>query len=233
MTFLQKPLAWITPRLEKLHGRLMSRLRRHLGINVVRVFERELGQAARIESSCPSLECRVLSEAETEAHCGDAELELNQAFIRAAYANGGVCLGAFAEGRMVGYNWLAYSVTLIAEGVCVEFGPVFRYSYKSFVRPAYRGRRIVQALHYLADQPALRAGRTRAMNFVHTDNLSSIASLEHAGSRTVGYAAFVRCFGLVLSLSSAGAKRCGVRFCALRSKPRAGIRFGTRPAWRQ
>ena len=192
----------------------MSRLRRHLGLNVVRVFERALGQAACIESPCPDLECRVLSEADAADQCGDAELELDEAFVHAAYANGGVGLGAFVAGRLVGYNWLAYAPTPIAEGVCVEFGPALRYSYKSFVRPAYRGLRIVQALHHLADQPALRAGRTRAMNFVHTDNLPSIASLERAGSRAAGYALFLRCFGRVLSFSSAGARRCGVRFIA-------------------
>ena len=213
----------------------MSRLRRHLGINVVRVFERELGRAARIDSACSNLECHVLSEAEAVGQCGDAELELNEGFVRAAYANGGVCLGAFVEGRMVGYNWLGYSATLIAEGVCVEFGQALRYSYKSFVRPAYRGRRIVQALHRLADEPALQRGRKFAMNFVHTDNLPSIASLEHAGSRTVGYALFARCFGSVLSFSSTGARRRGIRFCSPRpasasARPPRRL-FGGRPGF--
>jgi ribosomal protein S18 acetylase RimI-like enzyme len=204
--------------LRRLHVALMTRLRSRLVL--VRVFERELGRAARIESACRDLECRVMTEAQALAHCADAELELREDLVRTAYGAGGVCLGAFSGARLVGYNWLAYSSTLIASGVCVGFAPQFRYSYKSFVLPAYRGQRIVQALHALADDAELRRGRTRAMNFVESDNYPSIASLERAGSRTAGYAVYLRLFGSIVSLGSPGARRCGVRFFAP-PRPRA------------
>lgn len=190
---------------------LLSRLRRHFGINVVQVMERELGQAAASPfRGQDGIECRVLSEQETLAFATDPALELNAAWVRAAFAGGGVCLGAVHAGRLIAYTWLAYVDTQYAKRVWVRVGGAFRYSYKSFVRLEHRGRRIIQALHALADRPDLRGGRRYALNFVDAANPASFAALRRAGSRTIGYVGYAKCFGRLLAVRSPGVRRAGI-----------------------
>lgn len=194
---------------------LASRMRRYLGINVVRVLQRELGCAALGYVAQPrcarNIECRVLSEQEALGFASDPQLELTPPWVRNAYAGGGVCIAAIESGRLLGYTWLAFGVTRYAGGVSIRFDGRFRYSYKSFVRPECRGQRIAQALHALADRPDLRRGRSYALNFVELDNHPSLAALERAGSRTLGYAAYAKCFGMVVAVRSPAVKRAGIQ----------------------
>ena len=199
---------------------LASRMRRYLGINVVRVLQRELGIAAlgyAAHRPCArNIECRVLSEQEALQFANDPQLELTPAWVRNAYGGGGVCIGAIDSGRLIGYTWLAFGVTRYASGVSIRFDSRFRYSYKSFVLPAFRGQRIAQALHALADHPDLRRGRSYALNFVELDNHPSRAALERAGSRTLGYAAYAKCFGMVVAVRSPALKRAGIHLYGAR-----------------
>jgi hypothetical protein len=192
--------------------KLLSWLRRYAGMHFLRVLQRELGAAAPATCTRPGIECRVLSEYEVLEFAHDPALELAPGWICNAYANGGVCLGAIEGGRLVGYTWLAFCDTRFARGVCVGFDAQFRYSYKTFVRPEYRGARISPALHALADCPELRRGRCRAINLVEADNRASRLALERAGSRTLGYAIYFRCFGMLIVLRSAALRRAGVGF---------------------
>ena len=192
--------------------KLVSWMRRYLGVNVLRVLQRDLGGAASLPCGRPNLECRVLGEYEALAHALDPQLELRQEWVRNAYAQGGVCLGALEDGRLLGYTWLAYGDTRYTGGVWVQLGARFRYSYKSFVRPECRGQRIAQALHALADQSELRRGRCFAMNLVELDNCSSFAALQRAGSRSIGYAGYAKCFGLLLTFRTPGVARAEIRF---------------------
>lgn len=192
---------------------LASCLRRYAGVHFLRVLQRELGVAAAKAPCAPAgIECRVLGEHEVLEFGVDPALELDPAWICNAYANGGLCLGAVENGRLLGYTWLAFRDTRFARGVWIGFDPQLRYSYKTFVRPEYRGQRIAPALHALADRPELRRGRQRAINLVECDNRASRIALERAGSRTLGYAAYARCFGLLIALRSPGLRRAGVGF---------------------
>lgn len=191
---------------------LLSRMRRYFGINVLQVLQRELGEtAASAACGLGGVECRVLSEPETLAYATDPALELKAGWVRDAFARGGVCLGAVHAGRLIAYTWLAYADTQYTKRVWIRFDGAFRYSYKSFVRPEHRGQRIVQALHALADHPLLRCGRRRALNLVDLDNHASFAALRRAGSRTIGYVGYAKCFGRLLVLHTPGARRAGIR----------------------
>lgn len=192
--------------------RLLRRLRRHFGANLVCVLRRELGMAAYVPCVRPDLECRVLNEEQTLAAASDPELELDPGWVRAACARGAVCLGAFSGSRLVGYNWLAFGDTPYSAGVWVSIGPVYRYSHKTFVRPECRGQRISQALHLLADRPDLRRGRRFAVNFVNADNDASLAALRRAGSERIGYVAYAECFGTLIAVRSPHVKHAGIRF---------------------
>ena len=189
---------------------IFSWIKRYLGVSVDRVMKRELGGAAQPPGERPGLECRVLNEAEVLDFACDPELELSEARVRDAYAAGNLCLGAIEGGVLLGYTWLAYGDTRLSDGVWVGFGPEFRYSYKTFVRPAHRGQRIVQALHALADSQELRRGCAFALDVVAVNNLPSLAALRRTGSVPVGHAVYARCFGLLLVLRSPGLMRAGI-----------------------
>jgi GNAT superfamily N-acetyltransferase len=191
--------------------KLLPRLRRYLGMNVVILMRRALAGEAR--ACAPAeVECRPLSEAEALAFAADPQLELSEQWIHDAYARGCICLGALARGELLGYTWLAFGDTPYEEDLWIRFDERLRYTHKSFVRPECRGRRIMQALQALADRPELRRSRHFAVAFVNADNHASLAAFERSGSRRIGFIAYLKCFGAVLAFRSPGAKRTGVTF---------------------
>jgi hypothetical protein len=194
--------------------RLLPRARRYLGMNFLHVMQHDVGAASRAAGAPRKVECRELSEDEVLAFAADPALELDPQWVRGAFARGAVCLGALQNGRLLGYNWLAYGDTAYAAGVWIELDDSLRYSHKSFVRPEHRGQRIIQDLHALADRPELWRGRRASVNFVDADNFASLAALERAGARTLGYASYARIFGALIAFRSPGLRRAGIRLCA-------------------
>lgn len=190
--------------------KLLPRLRRYLGLNVVFVLRRALNGRARAASARAGLECRPLEEAELLAFAADQRLELSEQWVREAYARGSLCLGALARGELLGYTWLAFGDTPYAAGLWVGLDDRLRYSYKSFVRPECRGERIIQALHAFADCPELRRDRHFTVDFVDADNHPSLAALERSGASRIGFALYARIFGKLLVLRSPGLRRAGI-----------------------
>jgi hypothetical protein len=207
--------------------RLLPRARRYLGMNFLHVMKHDVGDASRVALPQQRLECRELSEDEVLGFAADPALDLDAQWVRAAFARGAICLGALEGGRLLGYNWLAYGDTPYAAGVWIELDPSLRYSHKSFVRPEYRGQRIIQALHALADRPQLWRDRRSSVNFVDADNFASLSALQRAGARTLGYATYAKIFGAVIAFRSPGLRRAGIRLCA---QPPARI-ADTMQAW--
>jgi GNAT superfamily N-acetyltransferase len=208
----------------RLLSKAMTRLGRRCGLNLLKVMHREPGRASNLRTTCAGLQCRVLSLEEAISFCSDSQLQMSKRMVQDAYQRDAVCLGAFVRGashaqRLVGYTWLAYDPTRHAAGLWLEFGGSYRYSYKIFVRPAYRGQRIAQALHSFADDPALVRGRVGTLDIVDAGNASSLAALERAGARCIGYVAYWNAFGKMFAFSSPGAKKCGVRFYGVHRRP--------------
>jgi hypothetical protein len=110
----------------------------------------------------------------------------------------------------VGYTWLAFGRTPHIQGVWVDAGACARYSYKTFVRGSWRGKRIVQAMHAFADLEPLRNGRQVAIDLVDDDNYSSCAALERSGSTLAGYVGYADCRGWFIAWRSPGASRLGL-----------------------
>jgi hypothetical protein len=188
---------------------LLPRMRRHLGMNCLRILERTPGMASAARTPA-GIACRVLAEKEVVAFAADRALDMDAQWVRNAYARGALCLGALQNGRLAGYTWLAYGDTPFARGVWIALDPALRYSYKSFVRPECRGQRIIQALHAFADQPALWRGRRRSIDFVAAENFASLSALDRTGARTLGYVTYVRLFGALIAFRSAGMRRAGI-----------------------
>ncbi len=192
---------------------ILSRMRRYLGMNCVLVLQSEPG-ALRALPLHPRMQCRQLAEREVLAFAADPYLRLDERWVRAAFARGAACLGALESGRLVAYTWIAFGDTQYAPGVWIGLDRSLRYVYKSFVRPEYRGRRIIHALHALAERPELWGGRRASVSFVDADNFASLAAFERTGARVLGHATYAKIFGAVIAFRSAGLRRAGISLYA-------------------
>ena len=87
--------------------RVMSRLGKHAGLRVFRIFGRRLRE--RAATAAQGVVCRLLKEREVLALCVDPALDLVPLKVQAAYARGDVCVGGFQHGVFAGYCWFALS----------------------------------------------------------------------------------------------------------------------------
>jgi GNAT superfamily N-acetyltransferase len=196
-----------------MQANIMKRLQVHLGLSAFHVLARPLADAASCDAHVPDgMRCRQLAEDELLSHCWDRELELPEKSARAAFARGDVCVAAMEGERLVGYAWQAFGATPESNGVWLDFAPQLRYSYRHFVRPADRGRRVAAALLAAGDALCRERGRTGSVMLVHIHNRASLRSCERAGARMAGFAAYLKVFGRVLCWYSPGAKALGLRF---------------------
>jgi len=115
----------------------MGRLARHAGLRVFRVFGRRLEAETR---AAARHDCRFLAEREVLELCADASLDLGPRKVEAAFRRGELCAGAFEDGKLAGYCWFALSAAPHMDRAWLEFRPDVVYTYKSYVRPACRGR---------------------------------------------------------------------------------------------
>lgn len=126
----------------------MRRLARRAGVRVFRLFARPLADREANAIGWPNIKLRIIQEVDLLPLCADADLDLEQGRIKAAYARGDLCVGAYDHaGLLVGYCWLAFSALPHLDGVWVDFGPEVVWRYKSLVRPSHRGRGIASALY--------------------------------------------------------------------------------------
>ena len=189
--------------------RVMSRLGWQAGVRVFRIFGRRL--RAWAGAAAPRVDCRLLPEREVLALCADPVLELVPSLVQAAYRRGVLCAGAFQDGELAGYCWFALSPSPLMDGAWLEFPDQVVYTYKSYVRPGFRGRGIAAALYGFADAHFLERGRTHAVLCVESHNRSSIAAARRSGFAEAGYAAYLA-GGRLGAWRSRAAAGYGLRF---------------------
>jgi ribosomal protein S18 acetylase RimI-like enzyme len=171
------------------YARVMNRLARHAGLRVFRVFGRRLGAGA--QGRPDALDYRFLSEGEVLALCADASLDLTAFNVRAAHGRGDLCVGVFERENLAGYCWFALSAAPHMDRAWLDFPSHLVYTYKSFVRPAFRGCGIAAAMYRFADPVFLARRRSEAVICVESHNWPSIAAAKRGGFSAAGYAAYV------------------------------------------
>lgn len=194
-----------------LHGRLMRSLSHRAGVRLFRLFVRAL--ESRIAPAAPAgLEPRLLSEPEVVALCANAELGLREDGARSAFGRGDLCVGAFQDAAIAGYCWMAFAPLPHLDGVWVEFDRSLVWTYKSFVRPAWRGKGIAPWLYRFGDAAARERGRSASLICVESHNRPSISAALHAGYRAEGWSALLLRGRRLASWRSPAAARRGVGF---------------------
>jgi GNAT superfamily N-acetyltransferase len=197
----------------------MGRLARHARLRVFRVFARRLHHRPTGVDQART-DHRLLSEREAFAACADASLDLAAEKVQAAYSRGDLCVGAFVGDTLAGYCWFAFSAAPHLDGVWLDFPADLVYTYKSYVRPVYRGRGMAAAMYRFADGAALVRGRKAAIICVESHNWPSIAAALRGGFSRVGYAAY-RSGNRLRAWCSTAAADQGLRFfvpCPTRSR---------------
>ena len=184
----------------------MHHAARRGGLHVLGVYCRKLGAGAGV--CAEDLRARVLGEAELLACCADPELELRESMVR----GGSTCVGAFSGGVLAGYAWFAYDDAPHVNGVRVRVPGHAIYRFKTFVRPAWRGRGIAPFLYRAADDLVARRGRDTVVNCIALQNAPSIAASLRSGDAPLGRLGYWQSGKRFLALHSAGVEDFGLKF---------------------
>jgi len=200
--------------LKKLHRVVMQQLARRGGVHLYRVFQRRLEGAAPLPFP-PGYVPAALSQAETLSACADPLLELSAPSVRAAYAAGGVCVGARQAGALIGYVWFAFEAAPHVAGIWVKVPAGAIYRYKALVLRQHRGKGIAPALYRFADHLFEGMGREAVVNCIATHNFASTAASLRSGAESLGYIGYWQRGARFFSYHSPAVRALGLRFYAL------------------
>ena len=181
------------------------------GVRAFRLFARPLEPGAACAAPAGT-RLRLLEEIEVHERCADPELGLAASKVAAAHSRGDRCVGAFENGRLVGYCWLAFAPVPLLDGVWVDFFADAVWTYKSFVRPSHRGRGIAAGLYRCADSLCRDRGRSVSLLCVEIRNRPSARAARRAGYVRAGYAGYFCRGGRLAPAYSPAGKRAGLRF---------------------
>lgn len=194
---------------------LVSRLRWWFGLRIYGIYARPVALPEEPDPVVPGYSHRLFEEAQAEeliACSRDPELDLPESFIRDALAKGDICDAILHDGRAVSYRWSAFTPTHDDSGVYVRFDEGYRYGYKTYTLPQYRGRHLLGGKTRLTEARWISRGCASAIAFVAIDNRSSIRRALVMGSRRVGFAGYLKRGGIFLPFRTPGVRRCGVSF---------------------
>ena len=192
----------------------MQQLARRGGVHLYRVFQRRLQGAAPLPFP-PGYVPAALSQAETLSACADPLLALSAPSVRAAYAAGGVCVGARQKGALIGYVWFAFEAAPHVAGIWVKVPAGAIYRYKALVLPQHRGKGIAPALYRFADHLFEGMGREAVVNCIATHNFASTTASLRSGAESLGYIAYWQRGERFFSYHSPAVRALGLRFYAL------------------
>jgi len=193
--------------------RVMSYLERYAGIHIYRVHTRSLGQHPHPPKPPSGMTLHILTPEELLKAAGDPELDMSESFVRAALARGDLAFGAFDGNHLAGYVWRTVTAAPVCDGLWARVNPPYHYSYKGFIRPPYRGKRIHAAISLLLCDPYfLERGYTGETGYTDIHNFASIASHNFTGRQRIGFAGYVQWFGYRIPFRTSGAKKIGFEF---------------------
>ena len=178
----------------------LRRLRRWFGLRLYGIYAHAIDAAGDPDPVVPGFSARLFQPGEAEALLGHAKspaLELSDTFVRSALDKGDVCLAVLHDGAIVAYTWCAFTPTHDDDGVFIRFGKNYRYVYKTFTLPEYRGRHLLRPFTPIRDRYCVTTrGCTRSIAYIDLDNHASIRFAIAIGQRRLGTAGYVK-WGLI------------------------------------
>ncbi len=192
--------------------RLMRRLQMHLGIHVYRVRIRPLRSDHPSQNLPPEFSLAIVDRDALLRASEDPVLLMTREFVEAALAREDVVFGAFAGDRLVAYNWRTLTAAPHTDGLWVRVKKPYRYGYKGFTHPDYRGQRLNMAISFYSDAYFLARGYTNDIGLIDVYNMSSLATAKYKGNEAIGYAGYLKWFGRCLTYRTSRVKRTGFEF---------------------
>ena len=193
---------------ETLLGKVLNRLKPTL--TVMWVSSARFADRKPSESKIDS-ESRVLNEQEMRSLPVYMPDQITADFVEAAIQRGDICVGTFVDEQLIGMSWRSYTTAPHQHGLWVKFKKPYRYGYKSYVLPQFRGLRAVTP--GVSDAHCLTQGCDRTISFVERHNLPSMKNIRRRGtSRFLGHILILRLFDKTFILSTPGVKATGFAF---------------------
>lgn len=196
------------------YRRGLSALRRlRSRLFVAAIYERDLRREV-LKPAPEGYSARFVNRDELLNWCQDQSLKLSTAFVEAAFSRGDVCTAMFHDNRLVAYMWRSTSRVPHVKGIDVETRKPYRYGYKAYTLPEYRGRHIPEYLAPVASQFYIERGYPISIGFVETRNRASRRSEVRRGSILIGFAGYVRLPGMIWTFRTRRVRAAGFRFIA-------------------
>ena len=192
--------------------RIMGRASRHLGLHIYRITVRDIGSHAPVAIQASGVVLREAQKEELIAYSDLKGIEMSDDFVRTSFSHGERIFCAFSGAEIVGYAMSAVGLAQHVDGIWIVTSRDFAFSFKVYVDPDYRGRKLGPALIQLGDNEMRRAGFSKRIGFSSLENWSSKQMSAHIGARTVGFAGYMKLFGRLRTFSSRGARRVRFRF---------------------
>ncbi|MEO8155373.1 MAG: hypothetical protein ABI605_20080 [Rhizobacter sp.] len=195
---------------------LVWRLRQWFGLRLYGIYARDLGGAiADFSPALVGYSHRIFEAPDAEilqALAGAPTLDMSESFMKSAFGKGDACDAVIFAGKLVSYSWMAFTPTRDSGSVFVEFGPRYRYVYKAFTLPEFRGRHAIRQFKVDSDQYCVQRGRVATIAFISIDNQPSIRYALGVGNRRIGHAGYLKFGSVFFSFRTPGVKRAGFRF---------------------
>ncbi len=190
--------------------RVVRRLEKHLQLYTI--WTRPLTVNPPNPNLPSGVSFRILDRATLLAATEDPELDLSRAWVESALAHGGVAFGAFDGAILAAYLWRTVGMAPHLDGLWVKVDRPYRYSYKAFTRPKYRGRQINAAVSFFSDTYFLERGYTTDIQFVDLSNVPSLKTKKYKGNRSIGFAGYVKWSGRYFTFRTPAVRRTGFAF---------------------
>lgn len=178
---------------------------------VARVIAKKIEEPPT-ELNNPSLDVREAKPEELRAALENTELDITPAFLEAALTRQDLCIGAFDEGQMVAYSWVAFNGAPHGSDTQVVVPSPFVYIYKSFCLNSHRGRSVMRDVGWVRDRAALDRGRTHVIGFIELANTSSMRAYTKAGGKPIGFAGLLRFGKFPITFRTRSVAAVGFRF---------------------
>lgn len=192
------------------------RLREWLGLRLYGIYTRPLSPTpAESPADAQGLSHRLFEPADVDALLAvraDPRLRLDEVFVRSAFAKGDACNAALREGQLIAYSWMAFTPTHDADGVYARFGPGYRYLYKAFTLPEFRGRHALRQFRAYGDGYARQRGCASTIAFIAIDNDASMRSALGSGNRRIGFAGYLKLGSLFIPFRTLPVRAIGFGF---------------------
>lgn len=195
-----------------LFNRILRRINQYLGIHIHVVRKAEMRANPKYPSISGNISLRRISPDELRELATNPALQLSREFVNSAIDRGDLAFGAFDGPKLVSYLWRTETRAPHEDDICVRVNRPYCYSYNAFTLPGYRGQKISPAVHLLSDSEMFKRGFTHRTGFISLANSASLAMGPHIGSVIIGYAGYVKWFGLFIPFRTNVVRNIGFEF---------------------